>query len=63
VELSLTMKLRITASIAVGVAVIGIWAWPLARPSEPFAAVLASNITLGGKISLAALALLTGLFA
>lgn len=62
-ELSLLMKLRIAVSIAIGVALIGILAWPLAQPPEPFGAVLSSNISLGGKIGLAVLTLVTGFIA
>ncbi len=62
-ELSLLMRLRIAAAVATGVVLIGILAWPLAASSEPFAAVRASDIGLGGKIILVVLAFLTGFIA
>ncbi len=62
-ELSLVMRLRIAASVATGVVLIGILAWPLAASSEPLAAVRASNIGPGGAITLVVLAFLTGLIA
>ncbi len=62
-ELSLLMRLRIAAAVATGVVLIGILAWPLAASSEPLAAVRASDIGLGGKITLVVLAFLTGFIA
>ena len=62
-ELSLVMRLRIAASVATGVILIGILAWPLAASSEPLAAVRASDIGPGGAITLVVLAFLTGLIA
>ena len=62
-ELSLLMRLRIAAAVATGVVLIGILAWPLAASSEPLAAVHASDIGLGGKITLVVLAFLTGFIA
>ena len=64
-ELSWLMKLRIAAAAAVGVILIGILAWPLAAPSEPFGAVslLGGDISLSSAITLAGLAILTGLLA
>ncbi len=62
-ELSLVMRLRIAASVATGVVLIGILAWPLAASSEPLAAVRASDIGPGGAITLVVLAFLTGLIA
>lgn len=60
-ELSLLMRLRIAASVAAGVVLIGILARPLAISSEPLNAVLAGNISIGGKITLVVLSFLTGL--
>jgi hypothetical protein len=62
VELSWLMKLRIAASAACGVVVIGLLAWPLAAPPEPFGAVsvFAGTINLTGTIILAVLALVAG---
>ncbi len=62
-ELSLLMRLRIAASVAKGVVLIGILAWPLAVSSEPLSAVRASDIGPGGAITLVVLAFLTGLIA
>ena len=65
-QLSLPMKLRIAASAATGVALIGILGWPLATPHDPFGIV---SITVGslnfanGIIFLAPLAVLVGLIA
>lgn len=61
VELSFLMKLRIAAAAAVGVAVIGIGAWPIAAPAEPFGAVRLGNLGLDGAGILAALAFVVGL--
>ena len=60
-ELSLLMRLRIAAAAAVGVILIGILAWPLAASSEPFNAVRAHDISVGGLITLVVLSFLTGL--
>jgi hypothetical protein len=62
-ELSLQMKLRITAAAAVGVVLIGILAWPLAEPNVPLSAVRASDISLGGTITLVILAFVVGFIA
>ncbi len=62
-ELSLLMRLRIAAAVATGVVLIGILAWPLAASSGPLAAVRASDIGLGGTITLVVLAFLTGFIA
>lgn len=62
-ELSLLMRLRIAAAAATGAVLIGILAWPLAASSEPLNAVLAGDISIGGKITLVVLAFLTGLIA
>ncbi len=62
-ELSLVMRLRIAAAAAIGVVLIGILAWPLATSPEPLNAVRASDISIGGSITLVVLAFLTGFLA
>ena len=62
-ELSLRMKLRIAAAMAVGVVVIGILAWPLAKPAEPFGAVSLAGLGPAVAAGLVALAFLVGLIA
>ena len=64
-ELSLPMKLRIAASVATGVVLIGILVWPLAAPPEPFGVVslAAGSMTSFGAVILAALAFLAGFIA
>lgn len=57
------MRLRIAAAVATGAVLIGFLAWPLAASPEPFAAVLARNISFTGKINLAGLAFLAGFIA
>jgi hypothetical protein len=49
--------------MAVGVVLIGILAWPLAEPDDPFGAVsvAAGTVTLGDAITLALLAFLAGI--
>jgi hypothetical protein len=65
VELSWLMKLRIAASMAAGVVLIGVLAWPLAKPPEPFGtvSVTAGTVSFSGAIVLSALALLAGFIA
>lgn len=60
-ELSWLTKLRIAACLGLGAVVIGFLAWPLVAPDDPYGAVLAANLTLGGLLIVAVLALLTGL--
>jgi len=64
-ELSWPMKLRIAAAVAAGVILIGLAAWPLTAPPEPFGVVslLTGAITPGEAITLAGLAFLTGFIA
>jgi len=62
-ELSWLMRLRIAAAVATGVVLIGILAWPLAASPEPFGAVRAGAISLGGRVILVILALLAGFIA
>jgi len=62
-ELSWPMKLRIAAAAATGVVLIGILAWPMAVSSGPLGAVRASDLSLGGAITLVMLAFLAGFIA
>ncbi len=64
-ELSWLMKLRIAAAVAIGVVLIGFWAWPLAAPPEPLGTVslFAGDVSFSNAIILAALAFLAGLLA
>ena len=62
-ELSWPIKLRIAAAAAAGVVLIGILAWPMAAPSEPFGAMRASDLSIGGAIILVILACLAGFIA
>ncbi|UCC23404.1 MAG: hypothetical protein JSW23_04955, partial [Planctomycetota bacterium] len=59
------MKLRIAAAVGCGIVLIGILAWPLAAPPEPFWPVLvfAGVISLTDVIVLALLALAAGFVA
>lgn len=61
-ELSWSMKLRIAASMAAGVVLIGFLAWPLAAPPDPLSVVslTAGSISGGGAVVLAGLAFLAG---
>jgi hypothetical protein len=61
VELSWLMKSRIAAAAVVGVIVIGVLAWPLVKPAEPFGPVRAGSIPFGVAVSLVLLAFLVGL--
>ena len=62
-ELSLLMRLRIAVAVATGVVLVGILAWPLAAPPEPFGAVRAGAMGFGGAVILVILALLAGFIA
>jgi hypothetical protein len=64
-ELSWLMRLRIAAAAATGVVLIGILAWPLAAPPDPFEPVslITSTISFGDAIILMAIALLAGFIA
>ncbi len=62
-ELSWPMRLRIAAVVATGVILIGILAWPLAAPRDPFDAVRAGSISFGGKVILVILSFLAGFIA
>jgi len=59
------MKFRIAASVATGVLLIGLLAWPMAAPPEPFGTVslTAGSITAFEAAALAALAFLSGFIA
>jgi len=62
-ELSWLMRLRIAAALATGAILIGISAWSLAAPPEPFGVVslVAGDISLSEAITLVVLAFSTGL--
>ena len=64
-ELTFGMKLRITLSFAVGIVLIGILAWPLVGPLEPYDVVSFVNgqISANDVILLLAVAFGTGLLA
>jgi len=59
------MKTRIAASVATGVVLIGLLAWPLAAPPEPFGTVSlpAGTISGTGAVIVAVLAFLAGFIA
>jgi len=65
VELSWLMKLRIAAVVATGVVLIGIFAWPLISPPEPFGVVslVGGTISFGDSVIVMALAFSSGLLA
>jgi hypothetical protein len=46
VELTWPIKLRIAAAAAVGIALIGIYAWPMVAPADPFGVVSVTNGTI-----------------
>jgi hypothetical protein len=46
VELTWPIKLRIAAAAAVGIALIGIYAWPMVAPADPFGIVSVTNGTM-----------------
>ena len=62
-ELSWTMKLRIAASAAVGVILVGICAWPWENPPDPFGSVLIRSLNISGAVTLLVMAFLAGLIA
>lgn len=57
-DLSWATKLKLTATLLLGIILIGLLAWPLAAPVEPFGVI--SVPALGGAITLAGLAVLAG---
>ncbi len=54
-------KLKLTGTLLVGIVLIGLFAWPLAAPSEPLGAVYYGTTTIGEAMILVALAVLAGL--
>jgi len=65
VELSWPIKIRIGLAAAVGIGLIGILAWPLVKPVEPFGvvSVVSGMITSRDAVLLLALAFCVGLIA
>jgi len=63
VELTWPIKLRIIIAAAVGIAVIGVYAWPMVTPADPFGAVsvVSGAISVSDAILLAAMAFCAGL--
>ncbi len=59
-ELSWINKLRIGAVIALGIVVIGVFAWPLAAPDDPMSPVRSSDIGFVGTLLLLALSFAVG---
>lgn len=59
-ELSWINKVRIGAVIALGVLVIGVFAWPLAAPDDPLSPVRPGNVGLIGTLGLFALSFAVG---
>lgn len=57
-ELPWPVKLKVTATLLLGIILIGLLAWPLAAPVEPFGVI--SVPAFGGAITLAGLAVLAG---
>lgn len=64
-ELSILMRLRIAAVVAIGAVIIGYFAWPLAQPQDPYGVVsfIAGNMTRDSAFKVAALAVLCSLLA
>ena len=62
-ELSWLMKLRIAASAAIGVFLIGFLAWPIVAPSELVVVVRAGVIIISDRVILVLLAFLAGFIA
>ena len=61
-ELSWLMKIRLAAAFAVGIVLIGILAWPIARPPELYAVIslTTGSISQSGIMILAGLSVVTG---
>lgn len=59
-QLSWLTKARLSATLLLGIILIGILAWPLAAPSEPLGAVYFETITGSSAVTLVGLAFLTG---
>ncbi len=64
-ELSWPIKLRIAGAAAVGILLIGILAWPIVAPPDPFAglSLITGAVTVTDAVILLALAFLAGLIA
>lgn len=60
VELTWSIRLRIAAAAAVGIAVIGIYAWPMVAPADPFGVVSVTSGTIGSYDVLVLLGLAFG---
>jgi hypothetical protein len=65
VELSILMRLRIAAAVAIGAVIIGYFAWPIAQPQDPYGVVsfIAGNMARDSALKLAALAVLCSILA
>jgi hypothetical protein len=64
VELTWPIKLRIAASAAVGIVVLGVYAWPMVAPADPFGVVsLINGISSYNILKLLGLAFGVGLVA
>jgi len=59
-ELTWINKLRIAAVAILGIAIIGVLAWPLAAPADPLLAVRASGVDFSGTLLLLVLAFVIG---
>ncbi len=59
-ELSWINKVRIGAVIALGVLIIGVFAWPLAAPDDPLSPVRPGNVGFIGSLGLLALSFAVG---
>ena len=57
-ELTLTMRLRIAASVGIGVVLIGLVGWQLAAPEDPLGvlSILEGSLNLSGAAGLVFLA-------
>lgn len=64
-ELTWSIRLRIAAAAAVGIAIMGVYAWPMVAPADPFGVVSVTNGTIGsyGVLVLLGLAFGVGLIA
>jgi hypothetical protein len=60
VELTWSIRLRIAAAAAVGIAVLGVYAWPMVAPADPFGVVSIINGTIGSYDVLVLLGLAFG---
>ena len=59
-ELTWSIKLRIAAAAAVGIAVIGVYAWPMVAPADPFGVVSVASGAIGSYDVLVLLGLAFG---